>query len=112
MLVDVLRGTREEKWLYLSVDELVILKEEYDKRAFAYHNHAMEYMRYPFEQCYPNPSVVYDVSLENSMTIAAIIVYKNINNCRNYFKHGVEGEKQIQKRKRQLILDLIRKIQK
>ena len=109
MHVDALQGTREEKWLYLPMDELIVIKEEYDKRAVNYHMNAMKAIRYPFEQCYPNPGVVYNISLKASMEIAAIMVYKNINCCRNYFKRGVESENQAVQKKRQLILDLIQK---
>lgn len=109
ILVDALERTREEKWLYLPMDELILIKEGYDKRAAAYHKYAMEATRYPFEQDYPNPAVVYDMSLGSTLVIAAIIAYKNVNCCRNYFKYGVADEKQIQQRKRKLILDLIHK---
>ena len=109
MFVDVLQGTQEEKWLYLPMDELIFIKEEYDKKVVDYHENAMEATRCPFEQCYPDIGVIYDMTLKTSMEIAAIMVYKNINCSRSYFKCGVESEKQAVQRKRQLILDLIHK---
>ena len=108
ILVDALQGTSEEKWLYKTMEELSVIKEQYDKRAAEYFDEAMSATRYPFEQVYPDPSAVYDVSLRCSVDIAAIIIYKNINCRRYYFECGVTSRKLEKQEKEQLILNMIR----
>ena len=107
MDIDVLKGAPEEELLYLSIESLISMKEECDKRASAYQKGAMEFACDPFEQVYPDPAVVYDMALQQSMMIAAIIIYKNINNYRGNLKHGNKRGKQLGEEKARIILDMI-----
>ena len=91
--VDALQGTREEKWLYFPMDDLIVMKEKYDAQVTTYHKSAMDNVNYPFEQECPDPNAIYEVALQNSMFIAAIIIYKNTNNYLSNLECGVEKNK-------------------
>ena len=63
ILVDALQGTSEEKWLYKTMEELSVIKEQYDKRAAEYFDEAMSATRYPFEQVYPEMTEYHTLKL-------------------------------------------------